>query len=62
MSLKKQRRACGLSQHQCARLASVAVSRLSYAESGRTRLTADEIQRIRQVLTKRVEKLAAAVA
>jgi transcriptional regulator with XRE-family HTH domain len=60
--LKKQRRMCGLTQHQVSRLTGIPFSRLCYAESDRIRLTAEEMQRIKAVLTQRVEKLVVAVA
>jgi predicted transcriptional regulator len=52
-TLAKHRRMTGLSQHELARRADVRFSRLCYAENGRTKLTADELARIKAVLAER---------
>lgn len=58
LKLKKYRRMVGLTQHDVAKLAGIAMGRLVYAETGRVRLTAGEIQRIRDVITRRAAEIA----
>jgi hypothetical protein len=60
--LAKQRRMLGLSQHELSRRADVKFSRLTFAETGRVRLTESELDRIRLVLTQRARRIAIALA
>jgi len=60
--LARQRRMMGLSQHELARLTAIPFSRICWAESGRRKLTYEEVQRIKSVLAQRVEQIAGAVA
>jgi predicted transcriptional regulator len=56
--LKKHRRMVGLTQHDVARLTGIPFGRLVYAETGRIRLTCEEIERIRGVITSRAAEIA----
>jgi predicted transcriptional regulator len=51
--LKRQRRMVGLTQHELARLAGIGVSRITFAETGRIKLTNDEVERLRDVIARR---------
>lgn len=59
--LKKQRRMLGLTQHQLSLLAGMPLGRITYAESGRGKLTARDVQRIQNVFRKRAEKISTAL-
>lgn len=59
--LKKRRRAMGYTQHRIATLAKIPLGRITYAESGRISLTADELQRIERVLAARAKEIAGMV-
>jgi transcriptional regulator with XRE-family HTH domain len=61
MTLKEKRKLCGLTQSDLARLASINYSRLTFAETKRTRLRPDEIGRIRTVLSERAKQIIATV-
>jgi predicted transcriptional regulator len=56
--LARHRRATGLTQHQLSRGADVPRWKITFAETGRIKLTADELQRIEQVLAARVKEIA----
>lgn len=60
--LKQQRRAVGLSQHALGHLARVSRARIAYAETGRTKLTEDELERIKGALALRAREVAEMVA
>jgi transcriptional regulator with XRE-family HTH domain len=51
--LKRQRRMVGLTQHELARLAGIGVSRIAFAETGRTKLTDEELERVFDVIARR---------
>jgi transcriptional regulator with XRE-family HTH domain len=48
----------GLTQHDVARLAIIPLGRITYAESGRITLKAEELQRIEHVLAARAKEIA----
>lgn len=58
---RKRRKAMGLTQFQLASLAKIRLGRITYFESGRTKLTAAELQRIEQVLAARAKEIAGMV-
>jgi transcriptional regulator with XRE-family HTH domain len=60
--LKQRRRMLGLTQFDIAKQAGILYSRITFAESGRRRLTKEEINRIQKVLVKRAQQIAGAVA
>lgn len=59
--LARQRRAMGLTQHKLGRGAGIPRWKITFAETGRTKLTADEVQRIEQVLAARAKEIAGMV-
>jgi transcriptional regulator with XRE-family HTH domain len=60
--LKRQRRMLGLTQHALARKANIPPGRISWAETGRAKLTPDEVERVKQVLSRRAQEVAQAVS
>ena len=62
MSLKHKRQEVGLTQFELAKLSGVMYSRLAYSESGRTKLTPDEIRKLKTTLaeyaTRKISTLA----
>lgn len=54
--LRKQRRMLGLTQHRISILTKIPLGRIVYAETGRTKLTAEEVERIRVVLAARAQQ------
>ncbi len=60
--LKKQRRMLGLTQSELSHLTGIAPWRITFAETGRVRLTSVEISKIKDALARRAEEVAAAVA
>lgn len=59
--LKQHREMLGLTQFELAKDSGVSVMRIAYAESGRTKYRADEVQRIKRVLRKRVREIVSQV-
>lgn len=59
--LARQRRAMGLTQHQLSRGARVPRWKITFAETGRTKLTDAEVARIEQVFTARAKEIAGMV-
>jgi transcriptional regulator with XRE-family HTH domain len=55
--LKQRRRMLGLTQFDVAKRAGILYSRITFAESGRRKLTKEEIGRIERVLAKRAEQI-----
>jgi DNA-binding XRE family transcriptional regulator len=51
--LKKYRRMVGLTQHALSRLTGIPLGRLVYAETGRLKLTDEEIQLIKSAIRQR---------
>ena len=60
--LARKRKMVGLTQHQLAKDANVLLSRLIFAETGRTILEPSEIDRIRKVLRNKARAAMDAVA
>jgi transcriptional regulator with XRE-family HTH domain len=60
--LKQRRRMLGLSQFDLAKRTGILYSRITFFETGRRRLTKDEIGRIERVLSQRMKQIAGAVA
>lgn len=60
--LKKQRRMLGMTQHQLADAARIAPGRIAFWETGRVRLKTEELQRVKDALARRRQKVVAAVA
>jgi transcriptional regulator with XRE-family HTH domain len=56
--LKKRRQMSGLTQHRLHVLTKIPLGRITYFESGRIRLTPDELQRIEQALAARAKEIA----
>jgi transcriptional regulator with XRE-family HTH domain len=52
----------GWTQHQLAEAAKIAPGRIIWAETGRVKLTNDELQRIKDALARRAKEVADAVA
>ncbi|HLV96637.1 MAG TPA: helix-turn-helix transcriptional regulator [Candidatus Acidoferrales bacterium] len=57
MTLKKQRRMCGLSQKALAERSGILYSRITFAETGRRMLTKEELRRYREVLRERLREI-----
>jgi transcriptional regulator with XRE-family HTH domain len=55
-TLRRLRKAAGLTQFKLARLARVSYTRLTYAEVGRATLTEEEMERIRKAIISAREK------
>jgi predicted transcriptional regulator len=60
--LKRQRRMLGLTQVDAARATGIPLWRITFAETGRVRLTREEIHKIKAALARRAQEVAAAVA
>lgn len=60
--LKKQRRMVGLTQHQLARLAGIAVGRIAFAETNRIELTPAEVEKLKAAIARRAAEVAAIFA
>jgi predicted transcriptional regulator len=61
MTLKEKRKLCGLTQTDLSRMADVSYSRITFAETRRTKLRPDEVSRIKNVLTARAKEIIATV-
>ena len=61
-SLAKKRRALGLTQHQLSELTNIPVARIVFAETSRTDLTPDELDRIRDAFKSRMRQVRELVA
>jgi transcriptional regulator with XRE-family HTH domain len=55
--LARRRRACGLTQHDVARLTGIGLNKLVYIETGRAVPSDDELDRICAVLRKRARQV-----
>lgn len=60
--LARQRRAMGLTQYRLGQDARIPPWKITFAETGRVKLTPEEIERIKAVLTKRAEELSTMVS
>ena len=60
--LKRQRRYLGMTQHELAKVANVAPWKITFAETGRAELTADEIERVKVALAKQAAEIGDSVA
>lgn len=60
--LGRKRRMCGITQHELARDANVSLNRLVFAETGRSDLNPEELERVQSVLRQRARKAMEAVA
>jgi transcriptional regulator with XRE-family HTH domain len=60
--LKRQRRMLGLTQHDLARETNISPGRISWAETGRAKLTADEVGRVKEALARRAQQVVQAVS
>jgi len=60
--LRKRRRMLGLTQHQLARSANLPLWKISWSETGRVKLTAEETEQIRTAFAQRAAEIAAALS
>ena len=60
--LAKQRRMVGLTQLALARMTGIAVQKITFAETGRTKLSGAEIEKIRGAFARRAAHIAASIA
>jgi predicted transcriptional regulator len=61
-TLKRQRQLLGLTQHELAHSAKISPWKITFGETGRVRLTSEEIQRVKTALARRAEQVSAALA
>ncbi len=60
-NLARKRKALGLTQHALAEASGVPVSRITYSETGRLRLTDEELEKISEVFKARAQRVFDAV-
>lgn len=60
--LARQRRAMGLTQHRLGHDARIPPWKITFAETGRVKLTPEEVQRIKDVFSKRAAEISAMAA
>lgn len=60
--LRQRRKLCGFTQFELARATGLPPWKITFAETGRCRLTSEEIEKIKGVLARRAEEIASALA
>lgn len=60
--LSKRRRMLGLTQHQLAERADLPLWKISWSETGRVKLTAEETEQIRTAFAQRAAEIAASLS
>lgn len=62
LQLKRKRKLLGFTQYRLAQAAGIPPWKITFFESGRTKLTLDEVEKIKFALARRAEQVNAALA